>query len=142
MRLLQVKYLDHPTIARFDGDWLLVESQIFGQDEDRLCHIVSDDTFATRVVVKGLGRIIQDTGRTIGLWQHLGGEGIFRPDLIGFSTLVPIRFHSRIKSRDQAVISYSGSTWRQIVEMLKGLKRLNPSFLEINNTLTIAQNEL
>lgn len=88
----------------------LLESQVYGQDEDLRYRVAVSDSFAE---IK-IGREVKDEGRTVGFWQNLGGTGLYKPDSAN-----PLYFTERlaryIKSRPSGVITVIGETWAAIL---------------------------
>jgi len=118
MKILQLRHSEIPCLSEMR--YLVVESQIFGQEEDFRYHVAMSNKSADALIKEYFVREIKDTGRTVGFWQNAGGKGIFRPDAVSSVTMfeLPDRVIERLKKLPPATISFGGTTWKEIIEKL------------------------
>lgn len=100
-----------------DRDFILVESQVYGQPEDMLYNIVCSNRLGEYLRTTDVGRKIEDTGRTVGFWQNLGATGVLgtqSASTLNFSeSLVNI-----IRRCPEAEINFDAPTWAEILEKM------------------------
>lgn len=114
MKILQADIRQYHQIRQYRKRILIVESQVYGQDDDLIFHIACSNEIADELKHTFFLREIPDTGRTPGFWQNLGGSGVYKP-----KSVVPTFFSPRIatilRNKAEAQLSYTGATWRDII---------------------------
>lgn len=137
MKIVQLNYWQYSKLpVEFANRVLLVESQTYGQLEDFVYHVACSEATAKEMAV---GRIIPDKGRTIGFWQNLAGQGVWRRNqaaMQGFNAkLVKI-----LKDAEQSSNTKGSdtATWKEIVELCD----FNDEFIQnlgVNESTTVSK---
>jgi hypothetical protein len=118
MRLYQLNHGDFNALKQSPyRDFLLVECQVFGQQEHFLYHVVVSNELADTFDAESIGREIIDTGRTVGFWQNLGGKDVLGSQLA--STLnFPEEVIRVVRDCKEATIRFNAPTWEKVILMM------------------------
>lgn len=115
MKVLQVNPTELKILGKeYPNEYLVVESQVYGQDSDLFMHIVCRDEIAKIFTEKFFLREVADKGRTPGLWQNLGGAGLFRVDAIPPGAFRPELVAVLQKNGTERPL-FDGETWNEIL---------------------------
>lgn len=117
MIITQLTAKELQKVQDLKDSFLIVESQVYGQISDFRYNVVSSKNLIEEFEKRGIGRTIQDTGRTPGFWQNLAGKGIYcssRPSLIDFQNY-PVNVSKILKKCKEAMLTITGKTWSQIL---------------------------
>lgn len=136
MRLLQLtetEYKKVATLAIKSGDFVIVESQVFGQPSDFRYHAACSDTVASILEQNHVGRPIADNGRTLGFWQNCGGKGV-----LNIKSVSTLHFSAEVvrivKQCNEAEIRFNAPTWKEILAMMPLSSKLKESMGLVTDT--------
>ena len=131
MRLYQLNHKEFLELKNSPHkNFLLVESQVFGQQSEFLYHIACSNELAIWLTTQELGRKIQDKGRTIGFWQNLGGKGIYKKTQSGAAMIFAPKLVAVLQKCKEAEVRFEAPTWEEIIETMP-LSDLIKSLLDV-----------
>jgi hypothetical protein len=129
MKLYQVNKTEIETLKASKIVILVVESQNYGMDDEFLYHIVVSLQDMEAFNELGIGRPIEDKGRTSGFWQNLGGSGIYSTKTVimqGFSA----NLTKLLANQPEAKVNFSGESWEEILRSMPLGDAVKELFLE------------
>jgi hypothetical protein len=117
MKLYQLNKLEFIALQDWKIVYLLVESQNYGKQNELLYHIIVSLKDEEAFKKLSIGRPIEDSGRTVGFWQNLGGSGVY-----GTKTVIVQGFSANLTQllagQPEATISFSGESWEEILRSI------------------------
>lgn len=116
MNLVELTKQELDAVQDLKDSFLIVESQVYGQLSDFRYHLICNKQIADEFQKRNIGRAIKDTGRTCGFWQNLGGNGIYRVDLIHLEGY-PENLIKILSKCSETKLTYVGKTWKDILNL-------------------------
>jgi hypothetical protein len=114
MNFIELTAAELQKVQDLKDSFLIVESQVYGQVSDFRYHIAFGENLVEEFEKREIGRVIKDSGRTIGYWQNLAGKGVYKPNLVSLQNY-PDNVSKILKTREEARLTVTSKTWVEII---------------------------